>query len=44
LRGILEDYRREAEEAHSRRKNPELDEEQQRMLRDLGYIAGDEDE
>lgn len=44
LRGILEDFRREAEEAHSRRKNPELDEEQQRMLRDLGYIAGDDDE
>lgn len=44
LRGILEDFRREAEEAHSRRKNPELDEDQQKMLRDLGYLTGDDEE
>ncbi len=37
LRGRLEDYRREAEAAHSKRINPKLDIEDQEMLRALGY-------
>jgi arylsulfatase A-like enzyme len=39
LRPILEEYGKEAEKAHSNRKNPEISEEEKRMLRDLGYIS-----
>lgn len=44
MRGILEDFRKDAEEAHSRRKNPRLDEESERMMRTLGYVTGEDDE
>jgi arylsulfatase A-like enzyme len=43
LRGILEDYRREAESAHGKRVNPKLSEEEQRMLGTLGYTQGDDE-
>src|SRR5262245_26069977 len=42
LRGILEDYRRDAESAHSKRVNPKLDTQEQEMLKSLGY-ANQED-
>jgi arylsulfatase A-like enzyme len=44
LRGLLEDFRREAEAAHGRRTNPTLDPEQRKMLHDLGYIGGYENQ
>lgn len=44
LRGFLEEFRRDAEEAHSHRKNPNLDEEQRGMLRGLGYVSGEDDD
>ncbi len=40
LRRTLEDFRHDAEAAHGKRANPKLDTEQQKMLRDLGYIGG----
>jgi arylsulfatase A-like enzyme len=43
LRGLLEAHRREAEASHARRENPELSEEEEEMLRTLGYVAGEED-
>jgi hypothetical protein len=39
LRALLLEQSREAEEAHAGHQNPELNEDQKRMLRDLGYIA-----
>jgi arylsulfatase A-like enzyme len=42
LRKILVDYSQEAEQAHDHKSNPRLDEEQKKMLRDLGYVAGHE--
>ena len=39
LRPLLEEYAREAERAQGSHKNPELSDEQKRMLRDLGYVA-----
>jgi arylsulfatase A-like enzyme len=39
LRPILEEYGKEAEKAHSNRKNPEISEEEKGMLRDLGYVS-----
>jgi arylsulfatase A-like enzyme len=42
LRKELSEFRHEAEEAHSRRKNPVLDIEQQEILRGLGYVTGDD--
>jgi choline-sulfatase len=42
LRGLLEAHRREAESLHSQRKNPALSEEEEEMLRTLGYVAGEE--
>jgi hypothetical protein len=42
LRAILEDYRRDAEAAHSKRVNPKLNSEEQDMLKSLGY-ANQED-
>lgn len=44
MRGILEDFRKDAEEAHGHRKNPRLDEESERMMRGLGYVTGEDDE
>lgn len=43
LRKRLEEFRQDAEASHARRKNPVLDPEQQKMLRALGYVAGDDD-
>jgi hypothetical protein len=42
IRGLLEAHRREAEAAHNNRDNPSLSEEEQQMLRTLGYVGGDE--
>lgn len=42
LRGLLESHRHEAEASHTTRANPALSEEEQEMLRTLGYVAGDE--
>jgi arylsulfatase A-like enzyme len=42
LRAILEDYRRDAEAAHSRRVNPKLNSEEQDMLKSLGYANQEE--
>jgi len=39
LRPALEAYSKEAQDAHSKRKNPELNEEAKGMLRDLGYVT-----
>jgi arylsulfatase A-like enzyme len=39
LRALLLEQSKEAEEAHAGHQNPELHEDQKRMLRDLGYIA-----
>jgi arylsulfatase A-like enzyme len=39
LRPLLQEYAREAERAQGSHKNPELSDEQKRMLRDLGYVA-----
>ena len=39
LRPALEAYSKEAQDAHSKRKNPELSEEEKGMLRDLGYLT-----
>jgi hypothetical protein len=39
LRRILEEYGQEAERAHSKRRNPEISEEEKRMLQDLGYVS-----
>lgn len=42
LRGLLEAHRREAEMAHRRWEQPSLSEDEQEMLRTLGYVAGDD--
>lgn len=42
LRKVLVEYAQEATKAHDRKSNPQLDEEQKKMLQDLGYIAGHE--
>jgi arylsulfatase A-like enzyme len=42
LRGLLEAHRREAEAGHSQRQNPGLSEDEEEMLRTLGYVAGEE--
>jgi arylsulfatase A-like enzyme len=42
LRAILEDYRRDAEAAHGKRVNPNLDTEQRDMLKALGYADQEE--
>lgn len=43
LRGLVEAHRREAEAAHSNREAPTLSEEEEEMMRTLGYVAGEED-
>jgi arylsulfatase A-like enzyme len=43
LRALLEAHRREAEAAHANREAPTLSEEEEEMLRTLGYVAGDEE-
>ncbi|MGH9856771.1 MAG: sulfatase family protein, partial [Acidobacteriota bacterium] len=42
LRGLLEAHRHEAEAAHSNREAPSLSEEEEEMMRTLGYVAGEE--
>ncbi len=42
LRALVEAHRREAEAAHSNREAPSLSEEEEEMLRTLGYVAGEE--
>jgi len=42
LRGLLETHRKEAEASHTMRVNPNLSEEEEEMLRTLGYISGEE--
>jgi arylsulfatase A-like enzyme len=42
LRSLLESFRKEAEAAHNRRRNPGLTEEEQHVLRNLGYVGGEE--
>ena len=42
LRGLLEAHRREAEAAHANREAPTLSEEEEEMMRTLGYVAGEE--
>ena len=42
LRAVLEAYRKEAEAAHDNWKNPELTEEEQQVLRNLGYVGGED--
>jgi len=39
MRATLERYRQEAENAQAGHVNPELSEDEKRMLRDLGYVA-----
>ena len=42
IRGLLESHRREAEARHSRRESPTLSQDEEEMLRTLGYVAGEE--
>jgi arylsulfatase A-like enzyme len=42
LRGILEEYRRDAEAAHKRRKAPEMNEETIEILKSLNYTTGED--
>jgi arylsulfatase A-like enzyme len=42
IRGLLEAHRHEAEASHSRRKNPDLSDDEEEMLRTLGYVSGDD--
>ena len=42
FRARVEAYRKEAEAAHAGREAPSLSEEEEEMLRTLGYVAGDE--
>jgi arylsulfatase A-like enzyme len=42
LRTLLDGWQHDAEAAHNKRQNPKLDERQEEMLRNLGYVAGSE--
>ena len=42
LRGLLEAHRHEAEASHLRRTNPTLTNDEEEMLRTLGYVSGDD--
>lgn len=42
-RSKLENFRKDAEAAHSKQMNPTLDETEKEMLRGLGYVAGDDE-
>jgi len=42
LRGLLEAHRHEAEASHIKRENPSLSDDEQEMLRTLGYVGGDD--
>jgi arylsulfatase A-like enzyme len=44
MKGLLEGHRKEAQSAHERRKNPVLSPEEQQMLRNLGYVGGEDKE
>ncbi len=42
LKGLLETHRREAEMAHKKHEGPSLSEEEEEMLRTLGYVGGND--
>jgi arylsulfatase A-like enzyme len=42
MRTLLERFRQEAEMSHNNRKNPELTDEEQQVLRNLGYVGGED--
>ena len=42
MRDLLEAHRKEEETAHNNRKNPMLNPEEEQVLRNLGYVAGED--
>ncbi len=44
MRSLLDTWQKDAEAAHGKRQNPKLDERQEEMLRNLGYVAGSENQ